>query len=77
LIDADRKTYKNNVLTVGNRCFYRYFYSFSVFLFLSTINGNNISLVVFYEVPIGQRDEIKRKFANLIRSQMAIQRNNY
>ena len=34
--------------------------------FLSTINGNNISLVVYYEVPIGQRDEIKRKFANLI-----------
>ncbi len=30
----------------------------------STVNGNNISLVVYYEVPIGQRDLVKQKFSN-------------
>ena len=32
----------------------------------SHINGNNISLVVYYEVPIGQRDLVKQKFNNQI-----------
>ena len=30
----------------------------------SHVNGNNICLVVYYEVPLGQRDEVKRKFSN-------------
>ena len=32
----------------------------------SHVNGNNISLVVYYEIPIGQRDEVKNKFKNVI-----------
>ena len=28
------------------------------------ITNNNLHLIVYYEVPEGQRDEIKRKFAN-------------
>jgi hypothetical protein len=39
--------------------------------------NNSIQLIVYYEVPLGQRDEVKRKFDSLVRSQMAIQRNNY
>jgi hypothetical protein len=34
-----------------------------------------IDLLVYYEVPLGQREEVKRKFENMIRSQMALQRN--
>ena len=43
----------------------------------SHINGNNISLVVYYEVPIGQRDEVKRKFANMIRNTITLNQRNY
>ena len=34
----------------------------------SHINGNNISLVVYFEVPEGKRDEVKQKFNNTIRN---------
>ena len=30
---------------------------------------------VYYEVPQGQRDKVKRKFESLIRTQVALQRN--
>ena len=36
-----------------------------------------IDLLVYYEVPLGQREEVKRKFANMIRNPMTLQRNNY
>ena len=35
-----------------------------------------IDLLVYYEVPLGQREEVKKKFDNLVRNQMALQRNN-
>ncbi|HEX2407237.1 MAG TPA: hypothetical protein VHJ38_08510 [Nitrososphaeraceae archaeon] len=34
-----------------------------------------IDLLVYYEVPEGQRDEVKRKFENLVRNQVALHRN--
>lgn len=40
----------------------------------SHINGNNISLVVYYEVPIGQRDLVKQKFNNITRNNLILQR---
>ena len=32
----------------------------------SHIFANNIQLIVYYEVPLGQRDEVKRKFSMLV-----------
>ncbi len=32
----------------------------------STINGNNISLIVYYEVPEGKREDVKSRFKNSI-----------
>lgn len=33
----------------------------------SSINGNNISLIVYFEVPEGKREEVKKKFnANIV-----------
>ena len=34
-----------------------------------------IDLLVYYEVPEGQRDEVRRKFENLVRNQVALHRN--
>ena len=34
-----------------------------------------IDLLVYYEVPEGKREEVKRKFENHIRNQMVFQRN--
>jgi viroplasmin and RNaseH domain-containing protein len=34
----------------------------------SNVNGNNISLVVYYECPLGKRDEIKTLYNNRIRT---------
>ena len=34
-----------------------------------------ISLIVYYEFPLGKRETVKRKFENLVRSQMTLQRN--
>ena len=28
--------------------------------------NNNISLVVYFEVPLGHREEVKRKFDNVV-----------
>jgi hypothetical protein len=33
---------------------------------ISHIVPNNIQLIVYYEVPLGQRDEVKRKFSMLV-----------
>jgi hypothetical protein len=32
----------------------------------SHINGNNISLVVYFEVPLGKREDVKTRFNNSI-----------
>ena len=40
------------------------------------VTNNSIQLIVYYEVPLGMRDEVKRKFDNMIRTnQFALQRN--
>ncbi len=33
-----------------------------------------IDLLVYYEVPLGQREEVKQKFGNIIRNQMVLER---
>lgn len=39
-------------------------------------NNNSMQLIVYYEVPLGQRDEVKRKFNNyLVRDNTTYQRN--
>ncbi len=38
------------------------------------VSNNSMQLIVYYEVPLGMRDEVKRKFENLVRSQVALQR---
>ena len=39
-------------------------------------NNNNLQLIVYYEVPEGQRDEVKHKFREYIRTNLvALQRN--
>ena len=41
-----------------------------------TANNNSILLIVYYEVPEGQRDEVKHKFGEYIRTNLvALQRN--
>ena len=40
----------------------------------SHVNGNNVSLVVYYEVPVGQRDEVKRNFDNFVRNSLVLQK---
>ena len=39
------------------------------------VTNNSLSLIVYYEVPVGQRDEVKRKFKNFVRNIIALQRN--
>ena len=34
--------------------------------------NNSIQLIVYYEVPLGMRDEVKRKFDNFVRNNMAL-----
>ena len=34
------------------------------------VTNNSMQLIVYYEVPLGQRDEVKRKFDNMIRNLM-------
>ena len=29
-------------------------------------NNNSMQLIVYYEVPLGQRDEVKQKFNNIV-----------
>lgn len=36
--------------------------------------SNNISLVVYFEVPEGKREEVKHKFNNVIRNMVILQR---
>ena len=40
----------------------------------SHINGNNISLVVYYEVPEGKREEVKQKFNTITKNNLILQR---
>jgi hypothetical protein len=40
------------------------------------VSANTISLIVYFEVSEGQREEVKRKFENLVRNnQVVLQRN--
>ena len=39
------------------------------------ITNNSMQLIVYYEVPLGQRDEVKQKFDNMIRNYIDLQRN--
>ena len=39
------------------------------------VSNNSMQLIVYYEVPLGQRDEVKRKFHNMIRNTITLQRN--
>ena len=39
------------------------------------VSNNSMQLIVYYEVPLGQRDEVKRKFDNMIRNTITLQRN--
>ena len=39
-------------------------------------NNSTMSLIVYYEVPLGQRDEVKGKYQNSVLNQNAFQRNN-
>ena len=39
--------------------------------------NNSIQLIVYYEVPLGQREEVKRKFANMIRNTITLHQRNY
>ena len=36
----------------------------------SHIVANNIQLIVYYEVPLGQRDEVKRKFDQFVTTEI-------
>ncbi|MGE0243611.1 MAG: hypothetical protein AB7P56_06755 [Nitrososphaeraceae archaeon] len=40
----------------------------------SHVNGNIVSLIVYYEVPEGKRDEVKQRFTNFIKNQLILQR---
>jgi len=31
---------------------------------------NNIQLIVYYEIPLGQRDEVKRKFDQFVTTEV-------
>ena len=39
------------------------------------VANNSISLVVYYEVPLGNRDEVKQKFNTITKNQILLQRN--
>jgi|SRR5215207_4961149 len=39
------------------------------------VANNSMQLIVYYEVPLGMRDEVKRKFENLVRNTITLQRN--
>ena len=40
----------------------------------SHINGNIISLVVYYEVPEGKREEVKQKFNTITKNNLILQK---
>ena len=39
----------------------------------TTSNNSTISLIVYYEVPEGQRDQIKHKFNSFVKNLMVLQ----
>jgi hypothetical protein len=50
----------------------------NLFIFFSLINGITYyigNLLISYEIPLDQREEIKRKYLNLNRNQVALPRN--
>ena len=40
------------------------------------INGNMISLIVYFEIPEGKREEVKQKFNSLTKNNQIICKNN-
>jgi hypothetical protein len=40
------------------------------------MTNNSMQLFVYYEVPLGMRDEVKRKFDNMIRNLTTLQQIN-
>ena len=50
----------------------------NLFIFFSLVNGITYyirDLLTSYEVPLGQREEIKRKYQNFTRNQVSLPRN--
>ena len=50
----------------------------NLFIFFSLINGITYyigNLLISYEIPLDQREEIKRKYQNFNRNQVALPRN--
>ena len=41
------------------------------------VTNNCMKLIVYYEVPLGQREEVKRKFENFVRNNIVMQKRNY
>ena len=41
------------------------------------VTNNSMKLIVYYEVPLGQREEVKRKFENFVRNNIVMQKINY
>ena len=41
------------------------------------VKNNSMQLIVYFEVPLGQRDEVKRKFENFVRNNIVMQQRNY
>ena len=41
------------------------------------VTNNSMKLIVYYEVPLGQREEVKRKFENFVRNNIVMQKRNY
>jgi hypothetical protein len=39
------------------------------------VTNNSMQLIVYYEVHLGMKDEVKRKFDNMIGNLMTLQRN--
>ena len=39
------------------------------------VNGNLISLIVYFEIPEGKREEVKQKYSNYTRNLIALQKN--
>ena len=40
------------------------------------VTNNSMQLIVYYEVPLGKRDEVKRKFENLVKTEAKIYQRN-
>ena len=67
-IEAIQKNYEilSDILIVEYGCKVHGFQSHIV------ANNNSMQLIVYYEVPLRMRDEVKRKFDNFVRNNMAL-----